>query len=180
MMRRVALTGIVIILQVLMPGEARAATDVTVADLLVDGAVYDGQTISVVGELIGDYGFRRDGSAWSQLNGDTYATAPLLEGGRPNGSNVGIGVRVPAAIIEDLDPPGDYHHRGPLVRATGTWRYHDEDRGGETYLDAVNLEVLEQGREFDETAEPAVVAAGASLLVLALWFGYRIRKRSAG
>jgi LPXTG-motif cell wall-anchored protein len=162
-----------------VPSGARAVDDVTVEELTADAPSFEGQVVSVVGELVGDYGFRRDGTAWGQLNGDEYATAPLLEGGNVSGPNVGIGVRAPADVIKDLDPPGDYHHRGPLVRATGTWRYHDADRGGETYLDATTIEVLEHGREFTESADPAVVWAGGLLIGLALWLGYRSRKRSA-
>ncbi|MGZ8772260.1 MAG: hypothetical protein ACXW10_02490 [Acidimicrobiia bacterium] len=43
----------------------------------------------------------------------------------------------------------------------GGREYHDEDRYGETYLDVVEIEVLEGGRPFDETADPVVAAAGA-------------------
>jgi len=179
-MRRVAALTAMGLLAMLIPIGARAATDVNVQQLLADPSGFDGQTISVVGELIGDYGFRGDGSAWSQLNGDSYTTAPLLKSGRLSGSNLGIGIRAPAALIRDLDPPGDYHHRGPLVRATGTWRYHAADRGGETYLDAINVEVLERGTELNETPDPAVAGVGVVLLFLALWLGLRARKPSTG
>lgn len=178
MMRRIVAFGLVFLLAVLTPVGVGAASDVNVEDLLADSVGFEGQTIRVVGELIGDYGFRRDGSAWSQLNDDYYATAPLLEGGSLRGSNVGIGIRAPAGLIEDLDPPGDYQHRGPLVRATGTWKYHDEDRGGETYLDVVDIQVLERGTDLNETANPVVLGLGASLLLLALWLGYRARRTS--
>jgi hypothetical protein len=178
MMRRIIVVGWVAMLAVLNSVGAWAATEIGVEDLLSDPADFDQQTVSVVGELIGDYGFRGDGSAWSQLNGDSYATAPLQEGGPLNGSNTGIGVRAPAALLEGLDPPGDYRHRGPLVRATGIWRYHDEGRGGETYLDVASLEILERGRELGETADPAVIGTGVLLLLLALGLGYRARRRS--
>jgi len=180
MMRRRLTLLLMLTVVLLVPTGVRASTDVGVDELLADGAAFAGQSISVVGELIGDYGHRRDGSAWSQLNGDSYSTAPLLEGGALEGPNAGIGVRAPTDLIEDLDPPGGYHQRGPLVRVSGIWKYHDEDRGGETYLDAVDIEVLENGRPFDETANPVVAAAGALLLLTALWLGYRNRRRLAG
>jgi hypothetical protein len=180
MMRRVLTILLVLATVMLVPTGVRAATDVNVDELRADGAAYDGQSIRVVGELIGDYGFRRDGSAWSQLNGDSYATEPLLENGRLAGSNAGIGVRTPAVIIEGLGQPGGYQQRGPLVRVTGIWEYHDEERGGETYLDVVAIEVLEPGRALDEPANPAVVVIGALLVLAALWLGYRSRQRSTG
>lgn len=178
-MRQTAAVGLLVLWSLLVSAGAGASTEVTADNLLIDPARYDGETVSVVGELIGDYGFRGDGSAWSQLNGDSYARAPLLEGGNLTGSNIGIGIRAPAAVIEVLDPPGDYQHRGPVVRATGTWKYHDVGRGGETYLDAVTIEVLEPGRALGESVDPVVVIIGALLTVSALWLGYRTRQRSA-
>ena len=177
-MRR-SLTVMLVLTVLAAPTGARASTEVSVTELLADGQSFDGQSISVVGELVGDYGLRNDGSAWSQLNGDAYATAPLLEGGGPAGSNAGIGVRAPANLIADLDPPGGYHQRGPLVRASGIWRYHDEERGGETYLDATSVEVVERGRALEETADPAVAMAGALLLLTALGLAYRSRRQPA-
>lgn len=176
--RRLALVTMLAV-TMLAPTGVQAATDVGVGELLADGAAYADQSISVVGELVGDYGYRRDGSAWSQLNGDSYATAPLLEGGALQGSNAGIGVRAPAGLVEDLEPPGGYHQRGPLVRVSGIWKYHDDQRGGETYLDVVSLDVLEAGRPLDETADPAVVATGLLFLLTAAWLGYRSRRNSA-
>ncbi len=170
---------LILVAVVIIPTGVRASTDVRVDELLADGAAFAGQSISVVGELIGDYGHRGDGSAWSQLNGDSYATAPLLEGGALTGPNEGIGVRAPTGLIENLDPPGGYHQRGPLVRVSGIWKYHDEQRGGETYLDVVSLEVLEPGRPFDETADPAVLTVGILLLLTAVGLGFRTRRRSA-
>jgi hypothetical protein len=174
-MRR-RLTTFLMLAVLALPAGARAGTDVAVADLLADGQEFAGQRISVVGELVGDYGFRNDGSAWSQLNGDAYATAPLLEGGNRAGSNAGIGVRAPADLLAGLDPPGGYHQRGPLVRVTGIWRYHDPDRGGETYLDATGLEIVEPGRALEETANPVVAIAGALLVLAALGLAYRSRR----
>jgi hypothetical protein len=176
-MRR-TLTTLLALAVLAAPTGARASTEVSVAELLADGQSFDGQSISIVGELVGDYGLRNDGSAWSQLNGDAYATTPLLEGGGLAGSNAGIGVRAPANLMADLDPPGGYHQRGPLVRVSGIWSYHDPERGGETYLDATSVEVLERGRALDETADPAVAAAGALLLLTALGLAYRSRSQA--
>jgi hypothetical protein len=179
-MRRSSTLLLALIVIMLTPAGALGATDVEVDDLLADGASYEGQVINVVGELVGDYGFRRNGFAWSQLNGDAYATAPLLEGGDRAGSNAGIGVRAPTDLIASLDPPGGYHQRGPIVRASGVWKHHDAERGGETYLDVTSFEVLEAGRPLQESADPAVVIAGMVLLVTTLGLAYRSRKQLGG
>jgi hypothetical protein len=179
MMRKTSALILTVLFVAAMPRVAAASSTVSVKDLLDDAASLDGQTITVVGELIGDYGFRQDGSTWSQLNDDSYAAGPLLEGGNLTGANTGIGIRAPESLVESLDQPGGYLVRGPIVRATGTWKYHDEDRSGETYLDVATIEVVERGRRMSESADPIVIVVGASLLVSTLWLGYRTRQRSA-
>jgi len=141
---------------------------VPVSDLLTAPARYDGATITVEGELIGDYGFRSSGNMWTQLDDDSYARAPIVEGGELTGANSGIGLRMPAALAEGLSPPGGYRLRGPIVRATGQWRFHDPARQGETYLDVSSIEVMEQGEQLTEGPDVPVMVVGIVLLVVGL------------
>ena len=144
-------------------------------ELLADPGGFDGSQVTVVGELVGDYGFRSDGTVWAQLNDDSYARAPLLEGGTHSGSNTGIGVVGTEATFRDLDPPGGYAIRGPLVRLSGTWRFHDADRGGESYLHIAALQVLEAGRPLSEDVDPLVLALGSLIAAAAVFLGLRLR-----
>ena len=166
------------VIAVLVPGLAAAQT-VPVVALLEDPESYADQLVTVEGELVGDYGFRADGWVWTQLNGDPYAFAPLREGGRRAGTNVGVGVRIPTSLVAGLDSPGRYHTRGPIVAATGLWRYHDPDRQGESYLQILELDVLEPGRGLDQGLNPGALALGILLLVVAgaLWRSRRRRGR---
>lgn len=158
----------------LLSGAALAAEEVTVVELVTSGAELAGQEVAVEGELIGDYGFRGDGWMWTQLNGDAYVRAPTREGGSPAGANVGVGVRMPSELAEGLDPPGRYRRRGPIIRATGTWRYHDKERQGESYLQVRSLVVIEAGRGLPEGADWRVFLVGA-LLVGAAVGVWRVR-----
>lgn len=162
-MRRISM---LLVVAALLPvgTPARASEEVTVSQLVTDSAELAGVAVVVEGELVGDYGFRDDGSMWTQLNGDTYALVPLRESERPAGGNVGVGVRMPAELAEGLDPPGGYRNRGPVVRLTGVWAYHDVDRQGESFLRVESLEIVEPGRPLHE--RPNVWAMVIGLLLV--------------
>ncbi len=114
---------------------------------------------------MGDFGDRRDGTVWTQLNDDSYADSPLRESGTHDEGNVGIGIRISGKLNVQLENPGGYRWRGPLVRATGIWHYHDSDRGGESYLEVNALEILEPARPLEEDPEPIAWVVGGVLTV---------------
>jgi len=160
------------------PAFAEQATAVSVTDLLAAPESFDGTTIAVQGELVGDYGFRRDGSMWTQLDDDSYAVAPVVDGGDLTGSNIGIGIEMSAAIGRGLDPPGGYRVRGPIVQVSGIWQYHDSARGGESYLEAVSVEVVTGGADLTEGPNWVALGGGIALVAVAagLWLMYlRVR-----
>jgi hypothetical protein len=175
-MRRLGL-GILIIVAVMVHAPAAHAVEVDVAVLVENGATFDGQTVTVTGELVGDYGSRRDGTTWTQLNQDSYAQNPVTEGGALTGSNIGIGVRIPTDLIVDLDPPGRYRMVGPTVAATGIWRFHDPQRSGESFLDVTTLVTVEAGRSLTESPDWASYGVGG-LLILGSVLALGARRRS--
>jgi len=150
------------------PARAQEPEVLSLADLLLAAADYSGEVVTIEGELVGDYGFRRDGWMWTQLNDDSYARAAVADGGDLTGDNTGIGVRVRSAFVRDLDPAGGYRLEGPLVRITGVWRYHDPDRGGESYLDASAVELIDAGRRLQEGPDWTVFIAGLVLVAASL------------
>ncbi len=167
---------IAVVLVMLGPVPALAADPVTALDLIESSEAYSGLEVTVTGELVGDYGRRRNDSTWVQLNDDPYAFTPLREGGNLAGTNIGIGVRLPERLVSDLDPPGGYSRKGPLVSVTGIWRHHDPARGGESYLDATSLRVEEPGRPLTDDASIAPRLAAAVLLwaaFAAVWVRHR-------
>jgi len=156
----------------LLPAPALAAEEVSVEELVERAADLAGEEMTVEGELIGDYGFRDDGWMWTQLNGDVYVREPIREGGSPLGANIGIGIRMPIPLAEGLGPPGRYRSRGPVVLATGIWRYHDPERQGESFLEVESVTVIEPGRGLNEEADWRVIVSGALLIsgAAATWF----------
>ncbi len=174
MVRRPAIGLATMILVLLAAAPAGAATPrVRVADLLADPAAHaQGEPIRVRGELVGDFGHRGDG-IWTQLNDDSYATAPVLGGGPLTGANLGIGVRIPTALWQDVGTPGGYRHRGAIVDLVGVWRYHDPERAGESYLDVTGFGLVAAEQPLAEDVHwihlglGTLLLAGAGLLLVA-------------
>lgn len=156
------------------------AGEVTVSELVADGSRYSDTEVSVTGELVGDYGNRRDGTTWTQLNGDAYAQAPVADGGELVGPNIGIGIRMDTDLADGLDPVGRYRTVGPLVSVTGIWKFHDPERQGETYLDVVAIETVAPGRSLREPPLWWAFAVGSVLIGIAggIWWHYTRRRDS--
>ena len=168
-MRRFALV-VSFVAVVLATNAAAFAGHVDVEVLLADPEAFQGE-VSLTGELVGDYGWRGDGWVWAQLNDDHYVDQPLLEHGSLAGGNVGVGIRMPYDLAEELGPPGGYRERGPVVEATGRWVYHDASRGGESYLEVTSLVVIEPPRTLEEGPSWFRIVAGSVFLASAagLW-----------
>lgn len=177
MIRGIVMIGIILPVLASSSAPALAAEEglLSVSELLVSPAEFQGTEITVEGELVGDYGFRRDGYMWTQLNDDPYARHAIVDGGAQAGGNIGIGVRMPAALGENLDPAGGYRLEGPVVRLTGLWRFHDPDRGGESYLDVTRVDVVEEGRRLEEGPDWLVFWSAVVLLLVSLSMWWRRR-----
>ncbi len=153
----------------LLPAASVGATEeVTVSDLLERGAELSGTQVALTGELVGDYGFRNDGWMWTQLNDDGYVYEPTREGSSGVGGNVGVGIRMPTSLGESLDDPGGYRVRGPVVRVTGVWKYHDPERQGESFVQVDSLEVIEPGRALEEGPQWWTSLIGLTLVIAAM------------
>jgi hypothetical protein len=177
---RAATLPIVLAVAIVLGAAPRAsAADVSIADVLADGVAYDGAEITVRGELVGDYG-RRGDEVWVQVNDDSYADQPLLLGGPLTGSNVGLAARIPAGLFGSagFEDAGGYRHRGPVARLTGTWRFHDADRTGESYLDVTAVEVVAHEQPLEEG--PMWIPLGIGVCLLAGAAGLRLRRSGVG
>ena len=176
MMRRIIVGSMVVLVGLVM--SPVFAGEVAVSDLVAEGESYADMEVTVVGELIGDYGNRRNGFMWTQLNGDSYTSAPLADGGPLAGSNIGIGIRMPTGLADGLDPPGRYRTVGPIVRVTGMWKYHDPVRQGETYLDVASMEIVQRGRTLHESPTWGSYGLGFFFLGIAAfaWWQYTRRR----
>ena len=112
-----------------------APRTITVADLLADPEAYTGQRGGARRTGRGlRRAERRDGVDPAERR-PVRRRPPCSPAAGLAGANLGIGVRFPAELWPGFDSPGGYRVRGPVVELTGIWRYHDPERGGESYLD---------------------------------------------
>ncbi len=169
-MRRLLL---LLVCMVAVAGPAGAQTVTPVDELTGAGSLYDGREVTVVGELVGDFGVRNNGTVWAQLNDDSYVDGPLRETGTHGEGNTGIGVRFDSSLAFELDQPGGYRWRGPIVELTGIWHHHDVDRGGESYLEVVSFEVLQPARQLDDPAFWPLWIVGIGLVLVAYYLYWR-------
>lgn len=135
---------------------------------------FDGRAVVVRGEAIGELLRGPDGRRWVQVNDDAYATAgPLPTTRRPQGTNSGVAVLLPAGIAPgSLGGPG---RQGDLVQVEGIYRATAaEDQGGPAVI-ARALSVERPGGAV--AVIPAtrlrivtpLAAAATAALVLAAW-----------
>jgi hypothetical protein len=152
---------------------------ISTSDLDADPAAFDGRMVTVTGEIVGDYG-RRSNVVWVQVNDDEYRDHPLVETGQLTGQNSGVGVRIPNELFdESWGSPGGYRTRGPIIEVTGIFRYADVDTGGDTFIEAAFIDLVEASRPLDvPTADWALTAVSAVALAAgaAMWGRARWRR----
>ncbi|MGF1667372.1 MAG: hypothetical protein ACFCVC_14005 [Acidimicrobiia bacterium] len=155
-----------------------AAAEISIAELDAEAPNWSGLEVTIEGEIIGDYSIRGD-EVWVQVNDDAYVEDPLLETGRLAGGNVGMGVRMPSEVFStEWGAPGGYQTRGPVVRVTGTFRYLDPDTGGDTFVDAASVVLVEPARRLEPPpAEMDLLAAAVAMIALGAGMWARARWR---
>lgn len=173
-----ALVAIVWLIASALPA---AATEVSAGELDAAPDGWNGLEVTVVGEVVGDYSVRRE-SVWVQLNDDPYVSEPLSESGRLQGTNVSVGVRLPSDLFSEAwGPPGSYRVRGPVLAVTGVFRYADPSTGGETFVDAAVIELIEPALALEAPpSEMGLLLAAVVMMALGggLWGRSRWRLRN--
>lgn len=123
MIRRVF--PLVVVCVCLFAAPARAET----INALVEGAAaFDGQTVTVTGEVIGDVMPRGEGG-WINVS---------------DGTN-DIGVWTTAESLRQIKFAGRYHQTGDQVQVIGQFRRADTEFGGDLLIRAASVEVLAHG-----------------------------------
>lgn len=101
---------------------------VMVRDLVMHSAMYEGRTVILRGEVIGDI-MPRGKFAWINIQG------------RYNE----IGVWIPLELTKKITHKGNYRFKGDSVEVLGIFKHADEEFGGEFCLRAIDLKVIQPG-----------------------------------
>ena len=129
-----------------------AAADVTTVNELVDRSLqWNGKTVTIEGEAIGEMLPRGD-FAWVNVNDGTNA----------------IGVWMPLADAKMIGVYGDYHHTGDTLRVTGTFSRDCAEHGGDVDIHSVSVRLVKAGGEVEHPVSGGKKAAAAGLSAAAL------------
>jgi len=128
---------------------------VTPSDLAAEVRRYDGQQVTLRGEVIGTV-MRRGEYVWVNVGDGSTA----------------VGVWAPARILEEIGPGGGYAREGDTVEVTGTFHAACPLHGGDPDLHAVAWQVVEKGRAREHRLPPwrwgiAAGLVGAGLVLTA-------------
>lgn len=149
-----------LLLLMLTAGVASAASEVKINDLVEQGKAFDGQTVTITGEAVGDVMLRGD-YGWINIS---------------DGTN-DMGIWAPAAMINQIQHAGRYHSQGDRVRVTGEFRRADPEQGGDMDIHAARLEVLQTGQPLSHPVVSGQIPLAVLSLAVAGGLGFWVRRR---
>ncbi len=136
---------------------------VHISRLVDDSYAFDGQTVTIEGEVIGDI-MQRDAHAW----------VTVLEGG------AAVGLWVDNSILPAKLTAGRYERQGDRVRATGVMHRACREHGGDFDIHSVAFELLAEGHPTEHPVSLIRILAAILLCSAGIAFCVRWgrRKRS--
>lgn len=135
---------IMLFLSFSLSAQVCAAAVTEINTLIEKSQAFDGQTITIEGEAIGEAMLRGE-YAWINISDNTNA----------------IGVWLKASDAQKIKSFGDYRHKGDIVKITGTFSRNCTEHGGDVDIHSHSLEIIEQG--FNRPEEITLVKIQAAL-----------------
>ncbi len=130
------------------------ATTVSISDLVEKAKQYDGQTITIKAEAIGEV-LERGDHAWINVNDKSNA----------------IGVFVPIAEAKKIVFFGDYAHTGDTLIITGIMHNACVEHGGELDIHAQSITIVKAGSPTERPVEFVKILTFGGLAILAAMLG---------
>lgn len=124
--------------------DACASPTHTVADLVVERAELDGQTVTIVGEVVSEALRGGVGHVWLNVLDDGTA----------------VGVWMPTETASGVTTFGNWKEHGDLVTVTGTFNRACDVHGGDLDIHAKTLDVVNPGSARETPVQPWKAAVG--------------------
>lgn len=140
--------------------------DTSIVDLSQADSYYDGQTVRVTGEVVGD---RRQtlsdrDHCWITITDPAYDINNTVE------------IFMPDEQADRIDTYGSYGRIGTIVSVQGTFHLVCPEHDGASDVHATSMSISSRGREVKDAFEPMSFVPGLAavgvglLLMLALWY----------
>jgi hypothetical protein len=150
-------------------GPRRPVAEVASNDLYDCPSAWDRRPVRYTGEVVGAV-LRRGEHAWVQLNDDVYAlgAGPLRAHRDYQGGNAGIGVRIPAAVADEIRWVGSGLARGDVIEVRGVFRRVHRPTREPAVIIAETAVIVRSGEPFTDPLLPDRLVAAGVLGVLAV------------
>lgn len=143
-----------------------SAQSITCQQLINEAALWDGKTVTIVGEVVGDI-LKAGDSEWLNVNDGTNA----------------LGVWTSAEEVSGIEiVPGNYSVKGTFLEVDGVFNRTCSLHSGETDIHLVNVQVAGEHNEVVHPVDGDRILYAAILLALALILTWAVasRRKSSG
>lgn len=146
---------IMLFLSLSLSTQVHAADRTEINTLIEKSQAFDGQTVTVEGEALGEAMLRGE-YAWINISDNTNA----------------IGVWLKASDAQKISVFGDYRHKGDTVKITGIFSRNCAEHGGDVDIHNQAMEIIEKGTNVPETITQTKINAASALFLFALLSAY--------
>lgn len=144
--------------------------DTSITDLSTADTYYDGQTVQVTGEVVGDKisAGTNSGYCWIVLSSESDSAT--------------ISVYMSVESASKIDTYGQYGSKGTTLQVQGTYNLACEQHDGLSDLHATSVTVIEPGQDTSESFEfeafiPGIVVTVVGLVMMGIFYWLRERRR---
>ncbi len=141
--------ALIILVFITVPCISGAQDNITLNDLIEKGREFDGKTLSVQGEAIGEV-LERGKFAWVNINDRTSA----------------LGIWMTIQDAGKIALFGDYKHIGDIVYASGTFNRACSFHGGDMDIHADVVKIIQRGNYVKKEISVIKIIAGTVLTLI--------------
>lgn len=141
----------ILVLFILNPTHSYASDTVSLNELVENGKSFDGKTVTVSGEAIGEV-LERSKFAWVNINDKTCA----------------MGIWTTIENAKKIKYFGSYKQKGDIIKVTGVFNRACKEHGGDMEIHAVSFDISEQGCAITEKINKTKVVLCLTLVFVML------------